>query len=271
MAGSPSSAETGLGRTPSEIYPGHGRRFDQPEYGEHPGGPLKPLAQEQNDEHQRGSHMPVEAKICGIKDSSALDAAVTGGARFVGLVFYPRSPRYVSPEAAAALAARAPKRITKVGLTIDADDDTIGKILNQVPLDMLQCHGKEEPERIEQLKMRFGLPVMKAVGIAAEEDVARAGRYEDCADWLLFDAKPPETLPNALPGGNALVFDWNLIAGSDWSKPWMLSGGLNAGNVADAIKVTGARAVDVSSGVEDSPGVKSPERVSAFLNAVHQL
>lgn len=215
--------------------------------------------------------MPVEAKICGVTDDSGLDAAVRGGARFVGLVFYPRSPRYVSPDVAAALVARAPEGVMKVGLTVDADDDTIGKILSHVPLDMLQCHGNEEPERVEQLKMRFGLPVIKALGIATEEDVARAGRYESCADWLLFDAKPPETSPNALPGGNALVFDWNLIAGSDWSKPWMLSGGLDANNVAEAIKITGARVVDVSSGVEDRPGVKSPERVCAFLEAVHQL
>ena len=215
--------------------------------------------------------MAVDAKICGIKDIPALDAAVNGGARFVGLVFYPPSPRYVTPGAAAGLAERASDRVTKVGLTVDADDDTITSILGQVSLDMLQCHGNENPERIEQLKTRFGLPVMKAIGISEKEDVAQAGTFEACADWLLFDAKPPRSKPDALPGGNAMAFDWNLIAGGEWSRPWMVSGGLDADNVAAAVEITGTKVVDVSSGVEERPGIKSPARITAFLEAVRRI
>ncbi|NQV21645.1 MAG: phosphoribosylanthranilate isomerase [Rhodospirillales bacterium] len=215
--------------------------------------------------------MTVDAKICGINDAVAMEAAVSGRARYVGLVFYPPSPRYVSPSAAAELVALASTSVTKVGLFVDANDQTINDILRQVPLDMLQCHGGESPARINEIRDRFGLPVMKAIGVAAEEDLVLAQEYEDCADWLLFDAKPPKSMPNALPGGNALVFDWKLMAGRKWSKPWMLSGGLEADNVAEAVNISGARVVDVSSGVESRPGIKSPERIALFLDAVRSL
>lgn len=215
--------------------------------------------------------MTVDAKICGINSEGAMDAAVAGGAKFVGLVFYPPSPRYVSLDAAAGLASRVPGTVIKLGVVVDAGDDTLEDIVRQVPLDMLQCHGAETPARVTEIKRRFGLPVLKALPVAAQEDVDRAQEFEDLADWLLFDAKPPKSMADALPGGNRLTFDWTLIAGRTWSKPWMLSGGLAADNVAEAVRISGARVVDVSSGVEDRPGVKSPERIAAFLAAVHAL
>lgn len=215
--------------------------------------------------------MTVSAKICGINSEAAMDAAVEGGAKFVGLVFYPPSPRYVALDDAAALAARAPSPVTKIGLVVDASDEILREIIRHVPLDMIQCHGTETPARVTEIKRRFGLPVLKAVPVASDLDVAQAGDFEDPADWLLFDAKPPESTPGALPGGNGLAFDWTLIAGHAWSKPWMLSGGLAADNVAEAVKISGARVVDVSSGVEDRPGVKSPGRIADFLAAVRAL
>jgi phosphoribosylanthranilate isomerase len=215
--------------------------------------------------------MTINAKICGIKEAAALDAAVAGGARFAGLVFYPRSPRYIAPEDAARLLSGRSDDIAMVGLVVDAGDETLAEIAEQVPLDMLQCHGAETPARISEIRKHFGLPVIKAINIAGPEDVARARGYEDSADWLLFDAKPPKSRTNALPGGNALAFDWTLIADSDWSRPWMLSGGLNPENVAEAVTVSGAENVDVSSGVEDRPGVKSPVRITAFLDIVRSL
>ncbi len=211
--------------------------------------------------------MSIEVKICGVNAPKALSAAVAGGADYVGFVFYPRSPRYVTPEAAHALAAQAPARVTKVGLAVDLDDAALAAILEAVPLDMWQLHGSESPARVAQIKERFGLPVMKAVKIAGAEDLAAAEAYFRVADRLLFDAKPPKKMTEALPGGNALTFDWQLLAGKSWPLPWMLSGGLDPGNVAEAARIAGARAVDVSSGVEDRPGLKNPDKIRAFLAA----
>ncbi len=215
--------------------------------------------------------MRVAAKICGVNSAAAMDAAVAGGAAFVGLVFYPPSPRYLTNSAAAALAARVPAGVGKVGLLVDEPDDAVAAILADVPLDMLQLHGGETPARVRAVKARFGLPVMRAVRLAGPEDLEAAETYVEAADWLLFDAKPPASMTGALPGGNALVFDWELLAGRDWPIPWMLSGGLDVGNVGAALAITGAKAVDVSSGVEDRPGVKSPEKIAAFLDAVAGL
>ena len=215
--------------------------------------------------------MTVSVKICGIRDRPALDAAMNGGAQFVGFVFYSRSPRDVTPKTAAGLISGLDNTVSPVGLVVDADDAALGRILDHVPLAYLQCHGSETPSRLAEIKSRFGLPVIKAINIAGPEDVNRAKDYEQTADWLLFDAKPPKSMTNALPGGNALAFDWDLIANCTWSPPWMLSGGLNVGNVAEAIEVSGAQIVDVSSGVEDRPGVKSPARIAAFLDAVRAL
>ena len=215
--------------------------------------------------------MTVEAKICGINAPEAMRAAVDGGAAYVGLVFYPPSPRYVTPKEAAALAALAPAEVVKVGLFVDIGDELLAGILSQVPLDVLQLHGAETPERVRDIKAATGLPVIKAIKIAASDDVAAAKSYVGVADRLLFDAKAPPDLEGALPGGNALRFDWQLLGGRTWPCRWMLSGGLDAGNVAEAVAVSGAPAVDVSSGVEQSPGVKSTRRIAAFLAAVSRL
>ncbi len=192
---------------------------------------------------------------------------MAGGADYVGFVFYPRSPRYVTPEVAQALAAQAPARVTKVGLAVDLDDAELATILEAVPLDLWQLHGGESPARVAEIRARFGLPVMKVVKIAGPEDVAAAEAYLRVADRLLFDAKPPQEMTEALPGGNARAFDWQLLAGKSWPLPWMLSGGLDPGNVAEAARISGARAVDVSSGVEDRPGLKNPDKIRAFLAA----
>ena len=215
--------------------------------------------------------MPVQAKICGINSAAAMRAAVEGGADFVGLVFYPPSPRAVTAEAAAALAALVPAGIAKVGLFVDIDDATLDGITAAVPLDLLQLHGAETPARVAEIRRRTGLPAMKAIKVAAAADVAAAEAYLGTADRLLFDAKAPSGMKGALPGGNALKFDWELIAGRAWPLPWMLSGGLDARNVAEAVRVAGAPAVDVSSGVESAPGAKDCARIRDFLNVVKAL
>ena len=215
--------------------------------------------------------MAVSAKICGINSAEAMAAAVTGGAKFVGLVFYPPSPRYITPEKAATLVAAVPSEVIRVGLFVDIDDKSLEDILGRTCLDLLQFHGAESPDRVAAARDAFGLPVMKAVKIAGPEDIAFAERYLDRADWLLFDAKVPRTMTGALPGGNALSFDWQLLRGIDWPLPWMLSGGLDSANVGEAVQVSGARAVDVSSGVEARPGRKDPNRIASFLDAVSRL
>jgi phosphoribosylanthranilate isomerase len=213
----------------------------------------------------------IAVKICGVNSTEAAAAAVAGGAAFVGLVFYRPSPRYVTPEAAGVIARAVPLNVKRVGLFVDAADAAIEAALAEAPLDLLQLHGAEPPERLRAIKARFGLPVMKAIKIAAAEDLAEAERYLESADWLLFDAKPPASMTGALPGGNALRFDWQLIAGRDWGLPWMLSGGLTAERLAEAVRISGARMVDVSSGVEDRPGHKDPARIAAFLAAARGL
>jgi phosphoribosylanthranilate isomerase len=215
--------------------------------------------------------MTVTAKICGINSDDALDAAIGGGARCIGLVFYPRSPRNLTPDQAGALAARAPADITVVGLLVDPDDATLAEITARSRIDLWQLHGDETPDRVTRIKQDTGIPVMKAVSVAGPEDIASAEAYLGVADRLLFDAKAPPDLTGAMPGGNALAFDWALLGGKSWPCPWMLSGGLNAENVAQAVGISGAPAVDVSSGVESAPGVKDPARIRAFLNQVATL
>lgn len=207
----------------------------------------------------------IRVKICGLREAAHVDAAVRAGAAYVGFVFFPKSPRNVAPATAAALAARVPPGVAKVGLTVDMDDAALDALVAAVPLDMLQLHGGESPERVRAVRERLGLPVMKAVGIADEGDLPALAEFGRVADQLLVDAKPP---PGAeLPGGNAVPFDWRLIAGRRWPVPWMLAGGLTPGNVAEAIRLTGARQVDVSSGVESAPGVKDEELIRAFIAA----
>jgi phosphoribosylanthranilate isomerase len=215
--------------------------------------------------------MAIDIKICGINSRAALSAAADNGATYIGLIFYPPSPRAVTVEQAAALAAVAPRALVKVGLLVNADDATIAGILARVPLDLLQLHGDETPGRVAEIRAHFGRPVMKAVKIANADDVAGAEAYSGVADRLLFDAKPPKGMTGTLPGGNAISFDWHLLAGRRWSRPWMLSGGLNVGNLAEAVRISGAPAIDVSSGVEDRPGVKSPDKIRAFLKAAKAL
>ncbi len=215
--------------------------------------------------------MSIKAKICGLNHPAAVAAAVAGGASHVGFVFYPPSPRSIDPLKAASLAAGVPAGIVKVGLFVDASDEDIARTLGEAPLDMLQLHGDETPRRVKDVRRKFGKPVMKALRVASAADIAAADEYLPAVDWLLFDAKPPPEMKNALPGGNAISFDWSLIAGRGWSKPWMLSGGLNVRNLADAVRITGAKTVDVSSGVEDSPGRKNPEKIAAFLKLAASL
>jgi phosphoribosylanthranilate isomerase len=210
--------------------------------------------------------MSIAAKICGLSTEAAVTAAVAGGAVYLGFVFYPPSPRAVTAGKAARLCAAVPAGIARVGIFVDADDDTIGAVLAEAPIDILQFHGHESPDRVADAKLRFARPVMKAVAIAAPEDVLAAARYEEVADLLLFDAKPPRR-PDALPGGNGLVFDWGLIAGRSWRREWMLSGGLTAELLPDAVRISGATAVDVSSGVERHPGEKDLDKIRAFLAA----
>lgn len=214
--------------------------------------------------------MSLEVKICGVNAPEALAAARDGGAAFVGFIFYPPSPRYVSPEQAAALAAE--KGATRaVAVTVDADDTTLAGIQRAVAIDLWQLHGAESPERVAEVRARFGLPVMKALKVAGPEDLAAAEAYQEAADRLLFDAKPPEGASGMLPGGNALAFDWQLLADRSWPRPWMLSGGLNADNLAEAVAVSGAAAVDVSSGVEHAPGRKDPGRIKTLLELARTL
>lgn len=215
--------------------------------------------------------MNVQAKICGINDQAAMRSAVASGAAFVGLVFYPPSPRALDPQQAADLAALVPEGVVKVGLFVDPDNALIDTVLAEVRLDMLQLHGSETPERCRELRTRTGLPVMKAIKVADVGDVAAAHAYDGSVDWLMFDAKAPDTMANALPGGNALSFDWTLLAGQEWPVPWMLAGGINPENVAAAVAASRAHVVDVSSGVESAPGRKDPARIEAFLDALKNL
>ncbi|MBG51215.1 MAG: phosphoribosylanthranilate isomerase [Alphaproteobacteria bacterium] len=206
-------------------------------------------------------------KICGLSTPETLQAAIEAGVDYVGFVFFERSPRYVSVETAAHLRALMPPAVTPVALLVDAQDAFIDTMIEKVQPGLLQLHGHETPERVAAIKTRTGLPVMKVLSIATADDVAATALYENVADLLMFDAKPPKSMPNALPGGNALSFDWSLIADISLSVPWMLSGGLNPDNVAEAIIRTGASMVDVSSGVESAPGQKDVARMRAFIQA----
>jgi phosphoribosylanthranilate isomerase len=212
----------------------------------------------------------VAAKICGLSSEAAVEAAAAGGADYLGFVFYPPSPRAVSPATAGRLCAAAPAGVARVGLFVDADDATIDAVLAAAPIDILQFHGSESPDRVAEARARFARPVMKAVAVAGPHDLRLAARYEEVADLLLFDAEPPDR-PDALPGGNGAAFEWALLAGRRWRRPWLLSGGLTAERLPQAVRLSGARAVDVSSGVESRRGVKDPDKIRDFLAAVRAL
>ena len=215
--------------------------------------------------------MKVTAKICGINDPEAMRAAISGGASHVGLVFYPPSPRAVKPGEAMALSSVVPERVQKVGLFVDPEDDQIDKTLFVVKLDLLQLHGDETPERVRDLKQRTGKKVMKVIKVSEASDIARAEAYVRIADALMFDAKPPAGMKDALPGGNAVSFDWRILSGQKWPLPWMLAGGLHSGNVAEAVALSDAAIVDTSSGVEDTPGRKNVEKIAVFLGTVAEI
>lgn len=209
--------------------------------------------------------MQVRVKICGLRTAADVAAVATAGAAYAGFVFFPKSPRHLTVAAARDLALAAPDGLCKVALTVDADDATLDAIIAAVPLDMLQLHGHETPERVAEVKARYGLPVMKAMGVADEGDLSELMEMSLAADQLLIDAKPAKGAD--LPGGNGLAFDWRLLVGRKWLRPWMLAGGLTPDNVAQAVRLTGARQVDVSSGVESAPGVKDAARIAAFVEA----
>ena len=209
---------------------------------------------------------PAKAKICGINSQIALETAVAGGAVMLGFVFFPPSPRFLSIAEAKALMGLVPEGITKVALLVDPDDKILNEIVTNLPVDAIQLHGSESIERVKEVKKITGLMVIKAVAISGPADVKHAHEFEAVADMLLLDAKAPEG--STIPGGNAISFDWTLIAGETWNKPWILAGGLTFGNVKNAIAVTRAEMVDVSSGVEKAPGVKSQRKIIAFLGAV---
>ena len=209
--------------------------------------------------------MGTTVKICGLKEPRHVMAASNAGARYLGFVFFPKSPRHVSLLDAAALMVDVPIGIAKVALTVNADDATLDQIVRETTVDMLQLHGSESPQRVAEVKARFGLPVMKAIGIAGPDDVVQIDLYAPVADQLLIDAKAPKGAD--LPGGNGITFDWRLVQRKYWPCPWMLAGGLTPENVAEAARLTGAKQVDVSSGVETAPGIKDERLIAAFCAA----
>lgn len=207
----------------------------------------------------------MQVKICGLRSRAEVAAAAEAGAAYVGLVFFAPSPRSISLADARWVVAAVPEGLRRVALTVDADDAFLETLVEQVPLDMLQLHGSESPERVAEIRDRFAKPVMKAVGISSEEDLAALTDYAAVADQLLVDARRPADA--GLPGGNGVAFDWRLLRGRNWSGPWMLAGGLTPENVGEAVRLTGAEQVDVSSGVEEQPGYKDTAKIAAFVRA----
>jgi phosphoribosylanthranilate isomerase len=209
----------------------------------------------------------MDIKICGLKTADALAAALDAGASHVGFIFFPKSPRNIAPEEAGRLRQAARGRAKAVAVTVDADDATLDGIVAAVSPDMLQLHGKETPERVAAVKARYGLPVMKAFSISTAQDLDKVAAYGGVADRLLFDAKPPAG--SELPGGNGISFDWRLLQDLDESIDYMLSGGLNAGNIDEAMRLADPPGIDISSGVESAPGVKDTALIGEFFRAVH--
>ena len=209
--------------------------------------------------------MTIRVKICGLRCAEDVRASVDAGAAYLGFNFFPKSPRSVTPAEARDLAVDVPPGVAKVALVVDADDAMLDHLTDTVPLDMLQLHGSETPERVAGIRARYGLPVMKVIGLAEEADLARLDAHLPVADQILVDAKAPKGA--VLPGGNGVTFDWRLLEGRRWPVPWMLAGGLTPANVAEAIRLTGARQVDVASGVERAPGEKDAALIRAFVEA----
>ncbi len=210
--------------------------------------------------------MALDIKICGLKTEAALASAIDGGASHVGFIFFPKSPRYVTPQEAAMLRARASGKAKAVAVTVDADDAFLDAIVAAMEPDMLQLHGAESPERVAAVKARYGLPVMKALAVQEAADLARVAPYRGIAARFLFDARPPAG--SELPGGNGVRFDWTILAGLDAGVDYMLSGGLDAANIGDALRLANPPGIDISSGVESAPGVKDAALIEAFFKAV---
>ncbi|TPJ45033.1 phosphoribosylanthranilate isomerase [Mesorhizobium sp. B2-5-13] len=210
--------------------------------------------------------MALDIKICGLKTDQAMAAALAGGASHVGFIFFPKSPRYVEPTEAGRLREAARGKALAVVVTVDASDAVLDEIVEKMQPDMLQLHGSETPERVTELKARHGLPVMKALPLSEAADLDRIRSFIGVADRFLFDAKPPKG--SELPGGNGVAFDWRILAGLDAGIDYMLSGGLNAANIGDALRLANPPAIDISSGVESVPGVKDPALIEQFFRAV---
>ena len=214
--------------------------------------------------------MTVEVKICGLDRPETVDGAVNAGAEMLGFVFYPPSPRNLTASAASRLTNRVPAGVKRVGLFVDPIDEMITTVLNQNVLDLIQLHGNEPPERVAEIKDITSLKVIKVLKVTDIRDLKYVSVYQGVAEWLMFDALAPKDMKGALPGGNALSFDWNILARANIPTPWILAGGLNLENVKEAISTSGAKVVDVSSGVEKQPGVKCVEKIQSFIQAVKE-
>jgi len=218
--------------------------------------------------------MHLKTKICGLNDAQSVKEAIAGKAYFIGFVFYDKSPRNVTAKEAAKLCRAVPKTIFKVGVFVNPNDQTLDTVLSNITLDYIQLHGNESVDRISDIKARYGVRIIKAVSVSEQKDILSAKKFTGIADWVLFDAKPPVTLKEALPGGNAISFDWNLLSIKNMispALPWILSGGLNINNLKDAVGISGANAVDVSSGVESAYGKKNPRLIREFLKLSAKL
>ncbi len=213
--------------------------------------------------------MALFTKICGITDPVALETALEFEADMLGFVFFPPSPRNLGLEAAVTLLNEVPSGTDRVGLFVDPSNDQLDAILGKARLDLLQLHGDETPERCRAITIYFGLPIIKAIKVSTPADIEKARDYEDIVDWLLFDAAPPKDATR--PGGNGQAFDWDMLKGKSFKRPWLLSGGLTPDNLEEAVRRSGATAVDVSSGVESAPGKKDPAKIRAFLDTAFRL
>tara|TARA_Y100000385_G_C12777433_1_gene501982 strand:- start:14 stop:652 length:639 start_codon:yes stop_codon:yes gene_type:complete len=211
-------------------------------------------------------HSKVRVKICGITNIVDMDATIRYGTHYVGFMFFEKSPRFTNLNLAKKLSLHAGNKIKKVAVTVNLDNQTLDEIVKKVPLDFIQLHGKESPERVLEIKKRYKLPVIKAIGISKKADLELISQFNDVADQLLIDAKSPSS--SILPGGNGLNFDWKLLKDFIFQCPWLLAGGLNSGNAAEAIALTGANQLDLSSGVEKSPGVKDEKKISTFMSSI---
>lgn len=208
----------------------------------------------------------IRVKICGITNKQDMDAIIKYDAHYAGLMFFEKSPRFVETELARQLSLHAGNKIKKVAVAVNPDTRFLDEIVENVPLDFIQLHGEETPERVKEIKLKYQIPVIKAIGISEAKDLKLVSIFSEVSDQLLIDAKPPKS--SILPGGNGLSFDWNLIKNIKFDCPWLLAGGLNSKNAANAIDLTGATQLDLSSGVERSPGVKDENKIASFMSSI---